>query len=829
MYGRQQLRDNGEDRSGGRRCVFALTTGDMDQDGRPELAVLASDWDARSFYHLFESPGDNAYDLVWLTQDIGYPEVAQVAADLDADGVKEFVTGTFTNGIRVWESTGNDRYVPVWGMPLTEDWCPGWAYDLNQNGYEELIVSENGDPRARYGLRMGIYELESIQPPVIIYTWPDSLEPVLHPGQRFKVYATFFNHTDKAETLEAWSMLGHVVGEESEPTIGPLVGPVPLTIPAQDSVCGQVVHQVPPNPPAGVYAYYVYVGHYPDRVVDWKLFWLTVERGVENGPTHWPGEWRCTYAGGGSRLAVDGRRRAVSGQRQAGFDPTLGGRIFSPGAVPKIAAPGGFAEVQEERWRSPLQSQQSPIQGQPSAVSAQLSAAGSAGLEPNSAFGIPQARTDAGEDVVVSVSPRGQYFPHIVPDGKGGAILVWRDNRTDPYFPDIYAQRVDGSVGGNWPQGDVGVCTNTAAQWSPVAIADGFGGCIVAWTDDRHYFDIYAQRLDSVGGTLWIEQGVPVCTEAHSQDYACIVSDGMGGAILAWQDERRTLAYDIYAQRVNANGSVLWPANGIPICDIAGSQYYPAISSDQRNGALVAWQDQRSGNRDIYAQRVGGAGSVYWTVGGIPVSTRPENEELPLVVSDGASGGIIVWRAWNGLDWDLNAQRVDSSGNLCWGPQGVLISGEVEHQWHHAIVEDGHGGVIVAWQDLRSDVRTPDVYVQRIDSVGNARWGEGGIPVCTAPGTQGPPSITSDGNGGAFIAWHDGRGGDYDLYAQHVDAGGNFLWEYNGRLVSGAPEGQWWPVLCPDGSGGAWVGWHDYRNPGMVADIYAHHISDIDR
>lgn len=60
----------------------------------------------------------------------------------------------------------------------------------------------------------------------------------------------------------------------------------------------------------------------------------------------------------------------------------------------------------------------------------------------------------------------------------------------------------------------------------------------------------------------WRINSVPVCTAANSQQESSIVSDGAGGAILAWQDDRNGNC-DMYAQLVQATSAVdpAWPAD----------------------------------------------------------------------------------------------------------------------------------------------------------------------------------------------------------------------------------------------------------------------------
>jgi len=94
------------------------------------------------------------------------------------------------------------------------------------------------------------------------------------------------------------------------------------------------------------------------------------------------------------------------------------------------------------------------------------------------------------------------------------------------------------------------------------------------------------------------------------------VSDGSGDTIITWEDYRGGTHYDIYAQRVNPSGVPQWTANGIAVCTAFDDQYDPAIINDGSGGAIITWEDWRTGSPDIYAQRVDPAGVPQWAANG---------------------------------------------------------------------------------------------------------------------------------------------------------------------------------------------------------------------
>jgi hypothetical protein len=68
---------------------------------------------------------------------------------------------------------------------------------------------------------------------------------------------------------------------------------------------------------------------------------------------------------------------------------------------------------------------------------------------------------------------------------------------------------------------------------------------------------------------LWGDTGLPVSSAPGRQTKAVSVSDGAGGVLVAWEDDR-TLSgtSDVYAQRLGPTGTPLWtdriPSYAIP-------------------------------------------------------------------------------------------------------------------------------------------------------------------------------------------------------------------------------------------------------------------------
>jgi hypothetical protein len=78
---------------------------------------------------------------------------------------------------------------------------------------------------------------------------------------------------------------------------------------------------------------------------------------------------------------------------------------------------------------------------------------------------------------------------------------------------------------------------------------------------------------------------------ASSQQYCQIISEGEVGAIITWDDTRIDGFDDIYAQRIDAVGTISW-GSGFSICTAADRQSSPVITTDYLGGAVIAWTDE---------------------------------------------------------------------------------------------------------------------------------------------------------------------------------------------------------------------------------------------
>lgn len=404
-------------------------------------------------------------------------------------------------------------------------------------------------------------------------------------------------------------------------------------------------------------------------------------------------------------------------------------------------------------------------------------------------------------------------------DDKGGAILAWTDeNPASEEIPQwgVYTQRLDAQGNAVWPEGGISISAGpfdvNRGQVEMITeslielIDDGADGGILLWyneiqTDGSWKTTMHAQRINADGSCLWGERGIQICDTSPDPRWAKLISDGSGGAVVVWEDNRGPDT-DIYAQRISSDGRLLWSNMGIPVANACNAQLSPQIVSDGLGNFIVVWVQSPGtsyhvGDTDIYAQKINSSGESLWADGnGVPVCTATGSQEHPQVASDGSSGCIVVWHdTRNRPNRDAYAQRLNSKGKTLWETGGILVGeipgvdkSSVEAGSYDVQIEgDGAGGAIVVWQVAPTSATTgafrgAQIYAQRLSRDGKRVWAEV-TSVYENPSlkSQAYSAVVSDNAGGVIIGSTVGKGDWPDhVYAERIGSDGNRLWGEEG-------------------------------------------------
>jgi len=412
----------------------------------------------------------------------------------------------------------------------------------------------------------------------------------------------------------------------------------------------------------------------------------------------------------------------------------------------------------------------------------------------------------------------------VVPDGR--MVIAWTG--VGAGSPDVYAQKLDLDGSRLWG-GEVRVNTNggVADQTDPAVAVDRDGNALIAWSDARSGSnDIYAQRLDAAANKLW---SAAVRVDSHrgsvNAGHTAVALDASAGdALVAWGDDRRG-DWDVYVQRLALSGNRRW-AEDVQLNSDDGSseQRDPAIAVDRAGYTLAAWQDGRNGDTDVYAQRLDAAGVKLW-----PADLRVNSDSgaarhrAPAIAAYENQDALVIWQDDRTGDWAIYAQRIRPDGRKAWA-QDVQISAATAVSPTLPTVTIGlNENAFMAWQSPSAG--SVGIFLQKLDGRGNRIWPADVRVDSGGPATQREsPTVAVDGGNQVFVAWCEQRSHDAGIYAQRVGADGSRLWPEDLRVNANAGNtGQRDPQLATDQAGNAFVAWQDRRNAN--ADIYAQKVN----
>ncbi len=414
-------------------------------------------------------------------------------------------------------------------------------------------------------------------------------------------------------------------------------------------------------------------------------------------------------------------------------------------------------------------------------------------------------------NVTISVAAGIQSRPHLAWNGSR-FLVAWQDTRNGR--DEIFAARV--TNGGTLEDaGGFAITTGSFGRFSPAVVATG-SGFVVGWVDGRETpeFDLFAARVANDGSVLDPE-GFVVSAATRNQVGPALAPSG-SASLVVWTDARWG-EEDIYGARVGSAGAVLDPA-GIAVSTAARAQVEPAVAFDGSN-ALVAWEQGITGSRTIGAVRVGADGRILDDAG-IPLAAPGYRTETDPAVAWNGSSYLVVWEA-DGIeeDADIWAARVSAGGGLV----GSLfpVTSVAGNERDPAVAWTG-SSFLVAWEDDRNGVDV-DVFASRVSSTGTVADGPGGRAVATAAGDQDAPDVGADGANG-IVVWEDGRTGDGsgDIRAARVTASTGTVG--TSFVVSGADHRQDTPAVAWNGARYL-VAWRDGRGGSITSNVFAARVT----
>jgi hypothetical protein len=204
------------------------------------------------------------------------------------------------------------------------------------------------------------------------------------------------------------------------------------------------------------------------------------------------------------------------------------------------------------------------------------------------------------------------------------------------------------------------------------------------------------------------------------------------------------------------------------------------------------------------------------------------------VAQNEAGQQLAVWCDLRSGSDDIYAVLISPEGTPLWNPEGVVVCSHPAEQVNPTAVAVPDGWIIF-WVDHRAgsgisiDPSFGDIYAQKLNASGNRQWNANaytGVVIDTVLSwvvLADPLVAAPDGEGGAFVAWNEYRatqfGNNFNVMVQHVDGNGSGVWPTSLMAAENMSVHDNSFGGTGDGEGNLIVAWSQWSSSGYKAIV----------
>lgn len=229
------------------------------------------------------------------------------------------------------------------------------------------------------------------------------------------------------------------------------------------------------------------------------------------------------------------------------------------------------------------------------------------------------------------ISAWTQKLP-MINDGQDGFWTAWYDDRDQDMMSQAFVQHVtpDGTL--TFPDGGISLTGDAMNQHFMPHLSFAGDGVFAFWqmtNANQSAWGINLQRVTVTGGVQLGTNGVSLIPVGDRVVNPAVSVPVLEGAVLIYRDDASTGTTDnnIRAMRVDMSGQQVWNPAYSAISTVSSEKVHVTATPFGPDQWVTVWEDDRNGNRDVYAQNIRGDGLL----GPVPVPSGIQG----LVLLDG--------------------------------------------------------------------------------------------------------------------------------------------------------------------------------------------------
>lgn len=321
----------------------------------------------------------------------------------------------------------------------------------------------------------------------------------------------------------------------------------------------------------------------------------------------------------------------------------------------------------------------------------------------------------------------------------------------------------------------------------------------VVWDDNSPGNREIYYKKSTDGGTIWTTKRLTF--NPGDSWYAAIAIDSNNHIHMALMDESHGLA-EIYYKK-STDGGANWTTKRLTYNP--GESYAPDIAVDSNNHIFFVWDDDTSGDSEIFFKKSTDSGAT-WTTKRLTYTSYNAWNAAMAVDSD--NNIYLVWEDGTPYDSEISFAK-STDGGVNWTTQRLTFNSG--YSGFPAIAVDSNNHIHVSWDDNSPGNR--EIYYKRSTDEGET-WTTKRLSFNS--GVSGSTAIATDSNDNIHVVWIDVTPGNSEIfYRRGTDNGATWG---GARRLTWNLEGSEFPSVATDLSTNIHVVWHDW-SPGN-AEIY---------
>ena len=371
-------------------------------------------------------------------------------------------------------------------------------------------------------------------------------------------------------------------------------------------------------------------------------------------------------------------------------------------------------------------------------------------------------------------STRNAWNAALAGNGRGVSFCAWTERTS--HGASIRALFLDRGQRSGFVPIEASIPPAGAEDDRPTAVFLDDSTVLMAWQrreDRRHTLRARLLTRSGRSGPEW---------DVSDDEAGCMMPaagrDRRGTTVIAWQDYRNGNP-DVYARRFGADGRPLGPSTQLNDDSAAAMQGGPRVAADNVDGVLVCWPDNREdGAWKFYYQRSGVPGAR-----NVLIDSAQRKAMTTLISGVVLSGdtALFVWKDYREGHSNIYRRIADLRGGRL--SPALRVNDDAGERWQRlaTVDADAEGRSIVCWEDYRSTEinQRGDIYLQPFDRGGVCHGGNVRVNDREDRIARKMPQLVMDDDGGYLVVWHQGEDGRFHLVGQWlrypvVRDGGNF-------------------------------------------------------